>query len=843
MSPLPDFNSFDHLKRRIMLRSSSRRLLPLLRCSRTIPFLTRGARIRRAVPPPSPPTHQPSASVSAQQLQPTSFKDIDEAVDQLANTDVIEVEASPDMILLDQLNTSRPGTKTDKRYKKQKALMKTLDSDAAKTRSLTEFLMKEAKRELFHYPNHDELEMEDGSRIKDSDLERGMEFEMKRLALAEWDVSNERYKRFEVLLKVLENLNNIPDQKLDVPIELLANVFELSQYLEDENLKFRARLLTGQMIYDTKRVEFDPINESMYIEALMEFNYYQEAERLLVKRAENVNQRWWYELLIVNYIDQKKLNKAEDLVNTIHERFGEYLDTRIYLLFINSYLASKNVQRTEWWTMKLQDQVAQKGFLIGESEEPGLGASEEETLAFLNREDPPRKDDFLSVITAYLKSDVMTDKATDLTTFFLSQPGVEHEDVALKLIELRYQYKTKILPFLSKLTDRSAATTLSSIFDEVRSITPIEAEQSDLMEDFFLAAAKTGNVLKITEEMKRVTESGNKLTGKHFYSLISALLKSGREEEAYTVLGNLELSQARLSESPEQSSQFIIPPVNTYHYIPFVSHYGRSRRITDLQSIMDRFHEVHGVYNPALLTQLVSTLSRNKEYTSVMQVIASIVMHDLHKMSSDSDGDYTRLYSAIWYALKDIAYAAIEEPSLRQNAEYPDYRVVFLKMIQDRVAPSPDDYAVIVRAFSVNKDYYPIPCVLQYMGKVHRVTPTAALMKSVANLEKKKGIIQEAMVPREVSMSYRQVLDEMESKRRGKKSMDPFAAAAAADEDEAMAVVERKDSVNSELLWRVALAKVLDVLEKANADEEYLKRVHEEFGLVYDMNAVFAPEK
>jgi hypothetical protein len=828
-----------------MLRSASRALLKASHNLRG-PYVVavRGVRARPAVIRHRPPHEPTSTCTSTTQIQ---AKDLDEALEDLNGKGGIEVELDPTLLLLDHMNMARPGTKTDKRYQKQKRMIKRLTSETEKTQSLFTFFLREAHKEICHYPIKDEMEVDD-LKIRNTDLVRGLEYELKLRTLNEWNVSNERYRRFQVLITVLENLHRRQDGAMILPVEQMASCFELAQYVRDDELKLRARYLSGSLIYRLKKVEFDCVNESQYIEALMHYGEHSEARRILLKNAEKVDQRWWYELLIMNYIDVRNFNEAEKVVNLIRQKYGALMDERVYLQFITMYLTSGNVERIQFWTSQFKAFIEVMGFMTHVRVEPGLGASEEDTLEYLDRIDPPSRESFLHVISSYLGVDpkgemgVLRESTAPLIDFYLSQPGSSADQLQELLLNYKFEFKTKVEPVLRNLSDQNAEKQITRFFEDYREEHKLSSRQAEVLDEFLKSLSQVGGFERIISEMKKLTDDQQRLTQKNMYSLISALINGGKMEEAFTVLQNLEQSYTEVFQNPDVMEELVIPPVSAHHYMPFLRYYGRTGNTDSLLRVIQRFELTVGQYNPLILTQILSSLDRNKQFDLAIQYINRVLMEDIHK-NNQYYTDFRQLYSAMWKCLRHI-YAPFHSADGIQV--YPDLRVVFMKMIHDKVVPSPTGYSTIIKTFTLSRDWHAVVCVLQYMGFIHKCTPTPQCLKLIEKVYSDRKVHQEDSAQR--NAIYSEIRDRLRAESHQQRTLDPFSPQRDLLEEEE--IIEEMNSLQTEpmgleheLLWKIALAKMIEMIEVGTFDPEMMSDAHREFELSMQLDELLGPIK
>ncbi|KAH3676031.1 hypothetical protein WICMUC_002327 [Wickerhamomyces mucosus] len=805
---------------RSLLCSRIRQNVSQVRFARTKP------NIKRTLNPetPKPIIQQTTAELSDKQLESKGME---------------RVFVEQDILLLDALNRSRPGTPTDQRYKKQQKLLHNITNEDEKIQSFFVFLLQEALIELFEYPNPDELSQE--SEI--SNPEQEMEFEFKKSLMNNWNVTTERYKRFEILISVLESLVEKPNGAQLVPLEALVQIFDISKFLEDELLKLKVRCLSGDLIYSLKTVEFDPINESQYIESLMKFNKHKQANKLLMKRAETLNQRWWYELLIVNYIDLGDLHNAELVANTVKEKFyTDYLDTRIYLYFISKYLQANNIERVNYWVQSFEQSILELGFMIDDPPQPGLEATEEQVIQFLNRKDPPSKADFLSVINLHLGSSnsIFVNKVPYLIEFYLSLPSSSSSDLTELLLDYKYEYQTKILPLLSKMkTHKEVEEVLLPFLEQYRDRNATEMKQADLLDTYLQSLINvSGGFNKIIEEMRKVMHApGGKLSSKSFYSLISAMINAKRLDEAFKVLKMLEDNDYILSN--DQQAPHIFPRLSANHYVPFLRYFGRSGRIDEFNKVVKRFETHCNRYNPIILTQILNSLNKNKQHEETIKYIDLIILKNIHKQDFTSSQNYTKLYSSIWMCLKDYTYVMKESQKETKINGFPDLRYLFMKMIQDKVIPPREDYENIIETFIRTNDLYPVICVLEYMGLRHKIIPS----RKINQLINKHSNLLNSKIQYQINKQYTRELQKLQSTQLSSKSLDPFAPKPEELNQEELF----KDFFEPELeltssqkdYYKLPILKLYKVLSmNFGIDLVYLREVYKDFDMDFDLDSI-----
>ncbi|KAH3672235.1 hypothetical protein WICPIJ_010087 [Wickerhamomyces pijperi] len=757
---------------------------------------------------------------------------------QVSSQNKQRVEINRDELLLEQLNIARPGTATDHRYKQQAKIMSTLRTEEERIQSLFVFLTQEAFLELEQYPNPDEISSVDDIH-EGVTLEQQMEYEMKKSLSNQWNTVTERYKRFEILLTVLEKLHAKSNGGYLVPVEVLVSLFDASKYIVDaEKLQAQIRYLCGDLIYSLKKFEFDIINESFYVEALMRFGFHKRANGILLKRQEKLSatvgqsQRWWGDLIIINHIDMNNLVAAEACVKELSKNFGtEYLDSRVYSAFVKVYIEADNFERVSSWVEKLNQSIVKtEGFALDEAkEEPGLESDEETVLSYLNREDPITKSQYLEILELILESDKDRYQAlvAKMIDFYLTQPHTslqEHSELVELLLKFRFEYNNKIKPILQAVPSKHNLTsTLIPLLEQLRSMNPVETAQTDLLDDYFTSLSNTsGGFVKITKEMKNVMKSKDgKLTPKNYYALISALIKARKIDEAYQVLGQLEDPQNDLCS------------VSTNHYVPFLRHYGRTSQMDKFYAVLKRFKEHNNKYNPVILTQMLNSLTKNKQYDEMLKIVGLIALNDIHLQDPEySDKPLTILYSSIWASL--LSY--LKSVPYHEVKGLPDLRYIFIKMTQEsHVIPNREDYETIVITFLKARDFYSVVCVLDVMGSKHKVIPSFKVLNQVESIVGKiEGMASKFAREKEYSKKF----DELRHERAAMNSLDPFAKPDQKNKDNDKDLME--DYLDPELeltttqenLYKLPILKLFDTLSKTYGfDDAYMKQVWREFGL------------
>lgn len=757
------------------------------------------------------------------------------------------VTVNRDELLLEQLNIARPGTATDHRYKHQATIMASLTTEEEKIQSLFVFLAQEALMELEQYPNPDEVTTIDDIN-EGVTLEEQMEYEMKKSLTNQWNVRTERYKRFEILLTVLEKLHEKSNGGYLVPVEILVALFDASKYIIDaEKLQSQIRYLCGDLIYSLQKFEFDIINESFYVEALMRLGFHKRASDLLLKRESKLREkdqslRWWGDLIIINQIDMIELVNAEKTVEELTKRFGsEYLDSRVYSSFINVYLEADNFERVSYWVGKLKKAVVKtKGFSTVSFEEPGLESDEKTVLSFLNREDPITKDQYLSIMESLLNSENSRYQSliSQMIDFYLCQPNTsleKHMELTDLLLKFRFEYKSKIQPVLQSIPARHGLSeSLIPLFDQLRELNPEETSQSDLLDEYLVSLSKrSGGFDQITREMKEVMRTGEgKLSSKNYYSLISALIKAKKIEQAFEVLAKLEKAKKDLERNTiNMEDSRILVPVTTNHYVPFLRHYGRTSRMDEFNEILVRFKKNVNTFNPVILTQIINSLARSKKYEDLLKFINHIALKDIHLQDPEYlDKPLNQMYSSIWATLSSY----FKNTMFYDVKEIPDVRYIFLKMTQQaQIIPTRKDYENIISTFLRSRDFYSAVCVLDLMGSKHKVIPSPKILQEVeTSIRRIKDLSSKKERTKEGETKY----GELRKRRAKLNTLDPFAGNDSRNKRENLMEdyfePELELTAKQERIYRLPILRLYNTLtETVGFDEVYMKQVWREFEL------------
>jgi protein SOV1 len=665
-----------------------------------------------------------------------------------------KVEVQRDLLLLDMLNDSKPGSARDIRYKHQQAELESIpegDEDA-KVASLAIFLANEIKFEIFEPEevNHDDDEKTSSVVRKGNqadDLENMVEFELRKYFTIGEEMSNKKHLKFKILNQIMESLLAKRGGLLILPPEFTVEVFQLAQFiLDDDDLKLKIRYLSGKLIYSLKKFEFDYLSESQFIEALILNGENDYASQLLEKRAEKVNSRFWYELMVVNQLELRNLKAANDLVDLIRAKFNtEYLDSRIFQMFIDKYSESNNMDGLRLWIERYKKLISDKGGFSNSSyDEPKFDLDEEEALKILKEEQPPKTTEFIQIVEILLKEQdsFNPEMISDLIHFYLSQPSTDAMELVPLLFQHKLKFNSKILPLLNKL-QHPKIDELKQFFEEYKAENKLESSQFDILEQFLDNEAKYSKIGTIFKEVEKYLDINGTLSSKMTYRLLQSLLKAGKVDEAFQTLQQLEKS-AKL---PNENS--ILPPVESRHYLPFLAYFGRLGDVKKFNKVLKNFStspDSKFAYNPIILTQVLNSLIKMKKPTKTIKFVNQILDYDIHR----SDPEYIKsdefkeriFYSAIWKAMKDSLIFAKDHPeevinNEHFNGKFPNLRLLFVKMIRDKVIPSPKDYNYIISCFLLNKDKYSLLCVLKYLGDKHnlKLTPESAKLLNRYNKE------------------------------------------------------------------------------------------------------------
>lgn len=743
-----------------------------------------------------------------------------------------KLNVDKDLFFFDILNTSKPGSFTDKRFKNGKLEFAKLENDDDKIKYLTEFLINEIKYEIFEFDQYqNDMQINENENL---DFEKLTEFEFKQLFINSND--DKEYLKFKILTEIMSNLLNKRGGLLIISPEVLVEIFKLSQFIIDnEELKLKIRYLSGKLIYNLKKFEFDYLSESQFIESLILNKEYLYAKELLNKRK--IDQRFWIELKIVNELELNNLKVAEDLVLSIYNQSNsKYLDLRIFELFIDKYSETNDFENLNRWISNYKDLIIKNNGFNNETDDtPMFNLEEDEVLKLLNEEKLPTNLNFLKIIEILIKdlNEENVELISGLLKFYLNYE--DSNDLIDLLNTYKYSIITKLIPNIPENDE------LNEFFKNY--FRQLNLKSNDL--DTFKILSnnknkKNKNLKKILNEIEKIIELEGKLSSSVTYYLLQSFLRNGKIEESFEILKKME----KVTDQDDE----ILPKIESKHYLPFLSYYGKLGNYQEFRSILNKFGDESPDFklNPIILTQILNSLNKMKKYSDLIELINKILIENIHEMDKNyvksSKFNERKFYSTIWKCIKDTLLFIKQTPkandinSKRVNNlinNFPNLRLLFMRMIYNNVLPNSDDYYLIFSSFFLNREKYSNLCVLKYYNEKHNLKLTNQIIK-IFNRYNLNIMDDEINVNYDPNQS--KILNELHLKPKIGSNLDPFAEPVQQElkfdlSDETEASRERqKETQDSNYQYFLTIKSIIKQNKKF--DLKYSTKVFNDFELL-----------
>ncbi|KAH3900136.1 Sov1p SCDLUD_003104 [Saccharomycodes ludwigii] len=225
------------------------------------------------------------------------------------------------------------------------------------------------------------------------------------------------WKMTKNLFNVLELIDR--DQKNvalyeSFKLEEFVSIFEFCKKIPVKSLKLKGLCISGNLIYrNNPKLRMDPINESFYIESLMNYGSAKKAILLVRNSTERIHQRWWNEVGLMCYLSTNQLKKFKKMFKETINKFGDdYIDIRILKKAIWKNLSfCNNIQEANYYCdlfIKIVERYGCEEYnpeqQIMQNTTSIFFRSQEEGNLFLNRPIKPTDKDFYSVISSFLSN-------------------------------------------------------------------------------------------------------------------------------------------------------------------------------------------------------------------------------------------------------------------------------------------------------------------------------------------------------------------------------------------------------------------------------------------------------
>ncbi|KAG7786256.1 hypothetical protein KL910_004289 [Ogataea haglerorum] len=406
-----------------------------------------------------------------------------------------------------------------------------------------------------------------------------------------------------------------------IPLDSLLRIFNISTQIRDLETRAKCIHMAGNLIYSATDARADPINEMFYIESLMKFHKGQTAERLYNSRRgkpDVAGQRFWNELGVRVYLENRKIGDAEALAAETKQQF-HYLHPTICIAFADWYLAKEQFEDAFRWWGELRAVMNSLG-LIESLPQPETQLLDDEQLVYSyhNREDPVTFDHVTELAISFLQwrrydeameiLEVTTRRDKQFLFYFMDKFCTSMSFPQREMLRHVLQ-SSSYHPSMSKfmLSELAGA-------NETRSL-----EQAEILDGIVTSLCEIADLNIISPKERIVASSimdsikaGQCLTTMECRELFKMLLriKSKRTYVLATqVLNEMNETFERMSGSDRLE---IFPPVSSHFYLLLVQLFGRQKKpdLAKIEAIM-RLMESKGIGMVTLMAnQLILTYKK-----------------------------------------------------------------------------------------------------------------------------------------------------------------------------------------------------------------------------------------
>ena len=597
----------------------------------------------------------------------------------------------------------------------------------------------------------------------------------------------------ELLLNLLGNMSKSSWEKNSELLELdnVAEAYEIAKLIPLEDMKKRGIFWGGKILYDSRKVRLDPVNESFYIDALVYFGKYKEAFKLFNTYRDKVNQRWWLELGMMIALRSNHIKAFQTLLIEHDSNYGlnGYISSKVARLAVKRYLAIRDIAKANTMTDRVLNTAKQLGIKTETANnEYNNFNSEADAYKYLNTVEPPTVHDLVSIANYHIFAK-NTEKVYDIFAVYFSSvgnsdPGFEFCITKTRLTMLKNQNELE-----TALKDRIEQNVVPSIlevlyqsYEDLRK----ETNMSEIIakEIYFDSLRKLGDKKSYTLALEKlvdgadnypikseVGDSDHLRNQKIIAGVIKLMLWNGQEEKASRFLTELESSSQNSKSNHKESL------LNSHHYALFISHYSnkskkhRKSLRTKVNDIIDTMHVENIQPTATFWSSLIAFYRRDFDLDAAFSIINGILQnnqvsiddkeipiernfyerrviskklyneiwmtyafyYNLRKVSSVHE-TFDRCHKAFFHASKDICSKMQHFPEISS-------RCLFRRMItQDNILPEPHLYIRVIKTFLKQGDLEGLYAVLLMMTKVHGLSISESvqkyILKGLQNLKK-----------------------------------------------------------------------------------------------------------
>lgn len=711
----------------------------------------------------------------------------------------IETKESNQDLLLSYLKYANAGFKksTKNLRKLQKQLNGQQLNDDSKLKLFFDYLVEESELEIRRLETMSKNDLETKYRTFDykeainKPIESEEQLEEKIMAgmfKSPGDSEGTYLTNTDFIYHILTDLNNRNDPKF-LSIEQLVEAFELAKLVPIEGRRKRGIFLAGNLIYKLGNVRMDPVNESFYIDSLVNYGSYKKAFNLFESNREKVDHRWWYEMGMMIALRANYLRKFDKLLSLADDKFNSfpYVSPKVLKVAIKKKLFLRDFDSANKLTERFLNIINRMGCkkqneTMKETQKMITFQSSGKAEEFLNEMEIPTDYDFINVIEYHLFRKNF-DTAFRLMARYLETPGMDEQNHKFLIIRMKLNLlkncddlKRSLEPHFASGNPEKLLAALETSFNQVVKELNLASANSEgfLFDDVNSLVSSTAlrNIIEdfVTKDTADINKNVNKdLLSKRLHCLLKVLLASGKEAEALKVLSKMEETHSQSGDLREIVENSIFSESNAHHYAQFVEYYTiltmkslrkkRYQYTVKVSDILKRMDRLKVSPNAVLFTRLLVFYRETNNFDRCFELINNVLkvkqlkdsVPDANRTNIYGRRDITRpLYIEIWkvyskyYKIFTKELGRVEKKSnyvawkmntsniIQQTNIHPEFsiRSIFFNMIQtDNILPDARLYYIILLAFMRRRDWSAIPSILTSMSKVHDLEISESLVK------------------------------------------------------------------------------------------------------------------
>lgn len=605
------------------------------------------------------------------------------------------------------------------------------------------------------------------------------------------------------LFNILNELRINPEMKWDqyISVDQLVEIFEMSKLIPDPEWSEKGIFLSASILYSTKKIRMDPVNESFYINSLIRFGHNKTGFQLFRSNKDNMKEKWWMEIGLMLSLVNNNLRSFQKLLYEMDETYpNATLSPKILKLAIRKYakISSNNNIKLNLLLNKFINSIKINGIRKHRDEIPEKMVNftdEQEANQYLNRIELISYDDIVSVVNSLLFN-----KRTELIGPFL------HRILSLKDVDetfwdiLIIKTKLKLLKdfdsiksLLPRSHDTSPATkkNLNQFEGIFNKITSKYIEENDPVIDLLLFDNINDLVsnyrlpVEIEELLQTIMSPDNAEieVSKYFDVLLKSFLSVGDLTKAQELLKIMERMRTDPEFALKNNTKY--PPIDIEHYTTMVRYYTSKAVISRapgiwksteqiITEITNKVNLFNLPYSSSFITRLIIFYRENKDFNRCFLIInETLSQSKLVKETAATGVDQAKssnpllrqkLYFEIWkvyFQFYRIASLELITTGTQKNLKKwtsfyntfqrasvlkpsVDLVSLFETMVQsDNVLPDETFCKLIISTFMKARNWSSIPAILTYFTQIFNIELDSSFISTILTGVRKEFIAKE----------------------------------------------------------------------------------------------------